>query len=213
MSHALVVTEWFDAEDLPGGHPAACVAVQADCSREPAVAAMLRRGTAGPVRLSDVVDVAQFRATSAFRYFHAHPPGTRFAAGAALRRTSDELVLLGLHERERDFDATAMSLLGAIQAVIAPALEMRRRLTLLADTPIPEPQDHGPRGERAEEYWPTPREQDVLELVVTGLTNAQVARRLAISERTVRKHLDSVFRHTNTPGRAAAAAWWQRHNA
>jgi DNA-binding CsgD family transcriptional regulator len=53
----------------------------------------------------------------------------------------------------------------------------------------------------------TEREQDVLRLVVQGLTNRAIASRLVLSERTVAKHLDNVFRKTGVTSRAAATAF------
>jgi DNA-binding NarL/FixJ family response regulator len=39
----------------------------------------------------------------------------------------------------------------------------------------------------------TDRERDVLDLVAQGLTNSQIARRLSISEKTVRNHVSNIF--------------------
>ncbi|WP_035919517.1 helix-turn-helix domain-containing protein, partial [Knoellia sinensis] len=63
------------------------------------------------------------------------------------------------------------------------------------------------------DYEPTRREAEVLALAATGWTNVRIARRLGIAERTVRKHLSSVYEHTGQRGRAAAAAWWTRRCA
>ena len=56
----------------------------------------------------------------------------------------------------------------------------------------------------------TPREAEVLALVREGLANKQIARRLGISERTVKAHLTSTFaahrRHRPHPGRALGRA-------
>ncbi len=51
----------------------------------------------------------------------------------------------------------------------------------------------------------TPRQIEVaMELAATGATNAQLARRLAISEGTVKKHLETVFAVLGVESRAAA---------
>ncbi len=57
----------------------------------------------------------------------------------------------------------------------------------------------------------TPREADVLRLVRQGLANKQIARRLGISERTVKAHLTSVFQRIGVPDRTQAALWAERH--
>jgi DNA-binding CsgD family transcriptional regulator len=48
------------------------------------------------------------------------------------------------------------------------------------------------------------REVDVLGLVASGLTNAQVARELFISPNTVNRHLNSIYHKLDVSSRAAA---------
>ncbi len=50
------------------------------------------------------------------------------------------------------------------------------------------------------------RERDVLRLVADGLSNKQIARRLSISERTVKFHVNSVMTKLSAENRAQAAA-------
>jgi DNA-binding NarL/FixJ family response regulator len=57
----------------------------------------------------------------------------------------------------------------------------------------------------------TSREAEVLELVRTGLANKQIARRLGISERTVKAHLTSVFQRIGVADRTQAAIWAERN--
>lgn len=57
----------------------------------------------------------------------------------------------------------------------------------------------------------TPREREVLALVRDGLANKQIARRLGISERTVKAHLTSVFTSIGVADRTQAALWAERH--
>ena len=53
----------------------------------------------------------------------------------------------------------------------------------------------------------SPRESEVLGLVATGLANKQIARRLGISERTVKAHLTAVFQQLGVTDRTQAALW------
>jgi DNA-binding NarL/FixJ family response regulator len=55
------------------------------------------------------------------------------------------------------------------------------------------------------------REREVLSCVVEGLPNKLIARRLAISEKTVKAHLTSVFRRIGVTDRTQAALWAERH--
>ena len=57
----------------------------------------------------------------------------------------------------------------------------------------------------------TGRELEVLRLVRQGLANKQIARRLGISERTVKAHLTSVFQRLDVADRTQAALWAERH--
>jgi DNA-binding CsgD family transcriptional regulator len=50
----------------------------------------------------------------------------------------------------------------------------------------------------------TPRQKELLCLVAAGHTNAQIARRLAISEGTVRTHLETVYERLHVSSRTAA---------
>ena len=55
------------------------------------------------------------------------------------------------------------------------------------------------------------REREVLMLVAEGLPNKLIARRLDISEKTVKAHLTSVFRQIGVTDRTQAALWAERH--
>ena len=57
----------------------------------------------------------------------------------------------------------------------------------------------------------TPREVEVLRLVRAGLANKQIARKLSISERTVKAHLTSAFQRIGVMDRTQAALWADRH--
>jgi DNA-binding NarL/FixJ family response regulator len=56
----------------------------------------------------------------------------------------------------------------------------------------------------------TPRELQVIILVRQGLANKQIARRLGISERTVKTHLTSAFSRIGASDRTQAALWAER---
>jgi DNA-binding NarL/FixJ family response regulator len=57
----------------------------------------------------------------------------------------------------------------------------------------------------------TKREREVLALVAAGLANKQIARRLGISEKTVKSHLTRVFSVIGVTDRTQAALWAERH--
>jgi DNA-binding NarL/FixJ family response regulator len=52
----------------------------------------------------------------------------------------------------------------------------------------------------------TPRERDVLDLLATGARNHEIARRLELSEKTVRNHISALLLKLQVPDRTTAAA-------
>ena len=50
----------------------------------------------------------------------------------------------------------------------------------------------------------TPRETDVLRLLATGLSNAEIAGQLSLSSRTIDTHLTSIYAKLGVPTRGAA---------
>jgi DNA-binding CsgD family transcriptional regulator len=57
----------------------------------------------------------------------------------------------------------------------------------------------------------TSREVEVLGLVATGMTNAQVAQRLFLSPRTVHRHLNSIYHKLGVRSRTAATRFALEH--
>jgi DNA-binding CsgD family transcriptional regulator len=57
----------------------------------------------------------------------------------------------------------------------------------------------------------TGRELEVLRLLATGVTNRTIAARLAISEKTVARHVSNIFTKLDLPSRAAATAYAYEH--
>jgi DNA-binding NarL/FixJ family response regulator len=55
------------------------------------------------------------------------------------------------------------------------------------------------------------REEEVLRLVAGGLANKQIARRLSITERTVKAHLTNIFARIGVSDRTQAALWANQH--
>jgi DNA-binding NarL/FixJ family response regulator len=68
------------------------------------------------------------------------------------------------------------------------------------------------RSEAAVDTGLSARETEVLALVGEGLPNKLIARRLEISEKTVKAHLTSVFARIGVSDRTQAALWARRHN-
>jgi DNA-binding NarL/FixJ family response regulator len=69
------------------------------------------------------------------------------------------------------------------------------------------------RASRPSEPELTQREREVLDLVGEGLPNKLIARRLGISEKTVKAHITRIFEALGVTDRTQAALWLQRRRA
>lgn len=59
----------------------------------------------------------------------------------------------------------------------------------------------------------TAREVEILELIAAGLTNREIARRLVITEKTVKNHAHQIYKRLGAAGREHAAARWLELNS
>jgi DNA-binding NarL/FixJ family response regulator len=87
-------------------------------------------------------------------------------------------------------------------AVIDPAVQ-RHLVDAIAGDPAPRP---------ALPDGLTPREGEVLSLMAGGLSNAEIASRLGVSEATVKSHVNHLFAKVGAHDRAQAVAYAFRHD-
>ena len=142
-------------------------------------------------------------AETAIRSLHRAAQGTRVLILAT--RSSDETV-------ERVLQAGAAGLVGkqqtletvvrAIQAVAAGELWANRRATAHVVELLSEPSSAVTTQARL-----TSREWAIAEAVGQGLRNKEIARRLKISEKTVKSHLNNVFRKLQVGNRFAVGLY------
>jgi DNA-binding CsgD family transcriptional regulator len=96
---------------------------------------------------------------------------------------------------------TALQIVDAIGAPAVRAAIVRDRHA--AGLPVP----RGPRAATRENTWGlTVREVEILGLLTEGSSNAEVARRLYLSEKTVGHHVSSILRKLGEPTRSRAVA-------
>jgi len=94
--------------------------------------------------------------------------------------------------------AVAFAALGATATHLAVVRDLRRR-----GVAVP----RGPRASsRANPAGLTEREMEVLHTLAEGLTNAQIADRFFLSEKTVAHHVSAVLRKLQEPSRSRAVA-------
>ncbi len=120
------------------------------------------------------------------------------------------VVLTSFSDRERILDALDAGAVGYLLKD-ADADELARAIRAAAQGDVPlhpraarEVLDH--RDERRAPEL-TEREQEVLALLAEGLPNKLIARRLAITERTVKGHLTHIFERIGVTDRTQAALW------
>ena len=133
--------------------------------------------------------------------------------------SDEETVLAGLRAGAHGYltkDARADEIARAVTAVhrgevqFDPAVQRR-----LADAVIRHEAGQ-PRGSRHEDAprlpdGLTPREGEVLRLVAAGRSNREIARRLFITEATVKTHINNLFAKAGVRDRAQAVAYAFRH--
>lgn len=180
----------------------------------PGFVGMRRVGTSEGVRMSNEVSLRRFWGTDSWEAMHGHSDG-RYPVSALLFEDPHMVVFIGLHRRDRDFTDEELVWLTRAQQPIATAYRYRaavdRAVARLFDLSDEEDEPDGESGRQRVREAPTRREAQVLALMAAGWTNIQIAARLNIAERTVRKHLSAVYEKAHVPGRAAAATWWTQH--
>jgi DNA-binding NarL/FixJ family response regulator len=106
--------------------------------------------------------------------------------------------------------ARALHTAAAGQAILDPGVYAR--LLARATTPPSPPPAPPPPAMTVLPDGLTTREAEVLTLIADGLTNAQIANRLYISETTIKTHINHIFTKARLRDRAQAVAYAHRHH-
>ncbi|QHC22093.1 helix-turn-helix transcriptional regulator [Streptomyces sp. GS7] len=153
-----------------------------------------RLGSGTPMRRSTLQSRAEFHAmpayTDVYRPFGAERQlAMSFPAGYAAGVPRRVCVVVSRDAHGSDFGAADVIAAGLLRTRLSHVLNR-----LAPPAPAPD--------------LITRRESAVLGLLAHGLTNQQIARRLAISPRTVDKHLEHAYAKLRVGGRVAAANAW-----
>ncbi len=160
-----------------------------------------------PYRLSDVVTQAQFHATDLYRELYA-PIGVEHQISFALPSAGEQILAIALSRREADFTDEERRLL----AVARPHLIQAYRNALLHTDLMSRASRRSassPDQKALQSLGLTPAQANVLSLIAAGQSTSDVAGELRISERTVQKHLQRIYKGLGVGDRSAAIhrAW------
>ena len=94
-------------------------------------------------------------------------------------------------------------LAGAIHVLLNDAIHLTPHTPPATPEPAREP------GEEGADALLTRRELEILRLVSSGLSNAQMAKHLWVTEQTIKFHLSNIYRKIGIRNRTAASRWAQ----
>lgn len=110
-------------------------------------------------------------------------------------------------------DIAAVDLASAIRSAASGVVQLSQSVTRILRGGSPAASDPKPVGTDTDTEFASmpPRERDVLELVVEGMSNKQIAAELHLSAGTVKNHVSSILRRLGTADRTHAAVLAVRH--
>ena len=148
----------------------------------------------------------------ATRHIRAELPDTQVLVLTTY--ADDESLFPALQAGARGYltkDASAEEIEQAIRALAAgethldPAVQQRLVAAVLDTKPIPDASAQSLPDDL------TPREAEVLKLIASGLSNADIAEALVVSQATVKTHVNRIFYKTGARDRAQAVRYAYQH--
>jgi DNA-binding CsgD family transcriptional regulator len=155
-----------------------------------------------PAALTDLLDKRQLRDSPLYTDFLRHH-GTRDQLIDELRPGTGTSVFMSVNRDRSGFSQRDRSLTRVLSGSLRQALRRRERQPAVeaAQRRIVDAVRAAPRLASL-----TPREQQVVAHLAGGATNREIARSLAISERTVHKHLEQTYRKLGVTNRTGVLA-------
>lgn len=136
-----------------------------------------------------------------------------FADGVGLAFEHAELVQRVEHQRRHIAEAAQAAIRSTLTSSAVPVLEYRAAVLSDGVTAEPAPSPTGRTGETRDSSRLsrlTGREREVLALLASGATNAQLADQLTVAESTVKSHVKHILHKLGAGNRAAAIACYLR---
>lgn len=161
------------------------------------------------LRFSDVTTAEELHATELYQQFY-RPMGIEHQIAFTLPHRADRILGVVLARRDPDFSDDERDLLDAARPFLITAYRNAISYTnLLAGRPDGDVPTPAPEIESLRALGMTAHQARVLQLAATGVSNTDIATHLQISQRTVQKHLQRVYRTLSVHSRAEAIdkAW------
>jgi DNA-binding CsgD family transcriptional regulator len=175
------------AVDPPGSHfPRADEILGAYANQNP----LIRARRLEALKWSDFLTRRELHRLDIYSLLYG-PTSVEYQMAFTLPSPADTVIGFVLNRLRPDFTERDRSMLNGVRPFVQHAYE---RVTA------------GPRLRPARELGLTDRQGEILRLVAGGLTNAQIALRLSVTERTVGKHLENVYARLDVTSRTAAVA-------
>jgi DNA-binding CsgD family transcriptional regulator/AraC-like DNA-binding protein len=173
----------------------------------PLIERFARTRDSRPYRFSDVVSQAELHSLALYREFYAEL-GVEYQIAFVVKVSPPLYVGVALSRCARDFTDDERTLLDHARPYLIQIYRAALTHTTLTEQ-LRAREPAGPRVERLVERGLTRREGVVLAYVARGLSNADIATELQVSERTIGKHLQRCYRKLEATNRshAASIAW------
>lgn len=174
-------------------------------SQNPLVARIERTRDGRVFRFSDVVTPTELHALELYRELYG-PIGLEHQIAFTLPSSSPTIIGVALSRRERDFSDDERDLLELARPHLIQAYNNAMRYTRLQRARVDGPLRVDPTHVELLGRGLTQREAQVVRLVANGCSDREIAAILAISHRTVQKHLQRCYAKLGVHDRAQATA-------
>ncbi|MGH8574080.1 MAG: response regulator transcription factor [Gammaproteobacteria bacterium] len=159
-----------------------------------------------PIALTDLADLPGLRRLALYTDYY-QPHGTTDQLLCLVQRGSRQSAVLAFNRARRGFSHRDRAVVELATAHLSQAVTRRQRVaSLTAAVRSMGRQSEQVTAAEARLSALTARERQVVEHLVGGLTDREIARHLGISPRTVHKHLEAIYRKLGLGNRTSLIA-------
>jgi DNA-binding CsgD family transcriptional regulator len=171
-------------------------------AENPLIGHYMRTGDGQPVRFSDLISGRQLRRLTLYDRLY-RPLGIEHQIAFVLPAPPGEVVGIALNRGQNDFTREEAAMLDILRAPLRACyrrlVEREQLMSRLAGYEC-----DGGIAAHARALGLSERQAEVMQAVAGGASNSEVGAGLAISRRTVEKHLQNIYAHLNVTSRTQA---------